>query len=199
MSWQEVLRTDPVMASLIDRFGEITHSPADDEYRRLVVSIINQQLSSASAAAVRERVFTALECEITPGAVLEASTEELRSAGLSEAKVRYLRNTAEAFQDRDLTRTGLAGYSNDEVLAELTSITGIGEWTARMYLMFALGREDVLPLGDLGIRNGIDDLYGDGSEMSRTEMQSVAERWRPYRTYGCRYVWRHYETDEADR
>lgn len=199
MSWQETLRTDPVMARLIDNYGEITHSPADEEYRRLAVSIVNQQLSSASAAAVRERAFSALDGEVTPTAVLEVSKDELRSAGLSEAKVRYLRNAADAFLERDFTRASLADYSDDEVIDMLTTITGIGEWTARMYLMFALGREDVLPLGDLGIRNGIEDLYGDGREMSRQEMRSVAEQWRPYRTYGCRYVWRHYETDEADR
>lgn len=199
MTWQATLRDDPVMAGLIERYGEISHSPADEEYRRLVVSIINQQLSSASAAAVRERVFTALDGEVSPAVVLEVSTDELRSAGLSEAKVRYLRNAAEAFMERDLTRQGLADHSDEEVLDELTSITGIGSWTARMYLMFALGREDVLPLGDLGIRNGIEDLYGEGDEMSRSEMRSVAKRWRPYRTYGCRYVWRQYETDEEDR
>lgn len=195
MSWQETLRSDPVMARQIDTYGEITHSPADEEYRRLAVSIVNQQLSSASAAAVRERAFAVLDDEVTPTAVLEASKDDLRSAGLSEAKVRYLRNAAEAFLERDLSRAGLSHYSDEEVIDELTSITGIGEWTARMYLMFALGREDVLPLGDLGIRNGIEDLYGEGREMSRQEMRYVAEQWRPYRTYGCRYVWRHYETD----
>lgn len=196
MTWQETLRDDPVMVGLIDRHGEITHAPADDEYRRLVVSIINQQLSSASAAAVRDRVFRTLDGEVTPSTVLQVSDEELRSAGLSKAKVRYLRNAAEAFSERDYSRAGFEGHSDEEVVAELTSITGIGEWTARMYLMFALGREDVLPLGDLGIRKGIDDLYGDGAGMTRAEMRSVADRWRPYRTYGCRYVWRHYEEED---
>lgn len=198
MTWQETLREDEVMASLIDRYGVINHTPADDEYRRLVVSIINQQLSSPSAAAVRERVFAALDGEVTPEGVLEIEEEALRSAGLSDAKVRYLRNAAKAFLERDFTRARFNEHSDEEVIAELTSITGIGEWTARMYLMFALGREDVLPLGDLGIRNGIDDLYGDGTGMSRAEMRSVANRWRPYRTYGCRYIWRHYESDEDD-
>lgn len=199
MNWEETLRSDPVMARLIETHGEITHTPADDEYRRLAVSIINQQLSSASAAAVRERAFAALDDEVTPTAILEFPEAELRAAGLSEAKVRYLRNAAEAFLERDLTRGSLEDYSDEEVIDELTSITGIGAWTARMYLMFALGREDVLPLGDLGIRKGIDDLYGDGTGMNRTEMRTVAEQWRPYRTYGCRYVWRHYEADDPDR
>lgn len=147
---ERTLRSDPTMASLVDRHGRLTVEPADDAFRRLCVSILNQQLSTASATAIRER---------------------------------------------DLTREGFSGVDDAAVLTELTSITGIGGWTARMYLLFALGREDVFPLGDLAVRRGIEELYADGEELSRPAMREIAEAWRPYRSYGTRYVWAAYESE----
>ncbi|SEA08902.1 DNA-3-methyladenine glycosylase II [Haloplanus vescus] len=186
----DILRTDPVMAGLVDTHGPLTVQPADDEFRRLVVSIVNQQLSTASASAIRERLFDHLG-DVTPAAILDADTEALRETGLSGTKVEYLRNAARAFEERDLTRAGLADHPDDAVVDELTRIRGVGEWTAEMYLLFVLGREDVLPLGDLAIRRGLEDLYGCDS---REEMREVAAAWRPYRSYGTRYVWAHYES-----
>jgi len=183
------LRTDPVMAGLIDEHGHLTIQPAEDEFRRLVVSIVNQQLSTASADAIRDRLFDQLG-EVTPETVLTADRDALRDAGLSGPKVDSLRNTATAFRDRDLTREGLADHDDEAVVDALTSITGIGRWTAEMYLIFVLGREDVLPLGDLAVRRGIEDLYGCDS---RSEMREAATAWRPYRSYGTLYVWEHYE------
>lgn len=178
------------MADLVATHGEVELVPAENAFERLCVSIINQQLSTASATAIRDRVFDLFDDEITPRALLSADETELRDAGLSRPKVAYLRNTAEAFRDRDLTRERLARLSNDEVVAELTRIKGIGEWSAHMFLMFGLAREDVLPLGDLAVRRGLAELY-DVDE--RDEMRAVAEGWRPYRSYGTLYVWRHYE------
>lgn len=189
------LQQDSIMADLIDRHGPIETTPAENEFERLVTSIINQQLSTASAAAVRERVFALFDGDITPEAMLAADETALRDAGLSRTKVEYMKNAAEAFLERDLTREGLANYTNDEVIEELTQIKGIGEWTAQMYLMFVLGRDDVLPLGDLGIRNGIQQIYGNGEEMTREEMREIAEQWRPYRSHAMRYIWREYESD----
>ena len=188
----DALREDPVMAELIEEHGPITLEPDDDEFERLVVSIINQSVSTASANAVRERVFSLFE-EVTPEAVLAADEEELREAGLGRAKTEYVRNAAEAFRERDLTREGFADASDEDVIDELAEIRGVGEWTGRMYLIFALGREDVLPLGDLAVRRGIASLYGDG-EMTREEMRAVAERWRPYRSLATLYIWHHYES-----
>jgi DNA-3-methyladenine glycosylase II len=189
-----VLRQDPVMADLIAR-----HDPYDEpdwnEFERLCISIINQQLSTASAAAVKERVFELLDDEVTPATVLAADEAALLDAGLSGMKVDYLRNAAEAFQQEDFTREGLADHSKDEVIDRLTQIKGIGEWTAHMYLMFVLERRDVLPLGDLAVRQGIQQLYGDGVEMTRAEMRDVAEAWRPYRSVATRYIWAEYESD----
>ena len=189
-----VLRRDPVMERLIE-----THDPYTErewtEYERLAVSIINQQLSTASAAAVRERVFELLDHDVTPAAVLAADEALLREAGLSRMKVEYIRNAARAFRESDFTREGLSGVSNEDVIARLTEIKGVGEWTAQMYLLFVLERADVLPLGDLAVRRGIEQLYADGDEMTRTEMREVAENWRPYRSVATKYIWAEYESE----
>ncbi|OYR46070.1 DNA-3-methyladenine glycosylase [Halorubrum sp. Hd13] len=190
------LREDPTMAALIDRHGRLAIEPAADEFARLCTSIVNQQLSTASAAAIRERFVGVLGGDPTPDRVLAADEGALREAGLSGTKVEYLRATAEAFRDGDpdLTREGLADASDEAAVGRLTQIRGIGEWTARMYLIFALGREDVLPLGDLAVRKGIEQVYNDGAELTRGEMREIAEAWRPYRSYGTRYVWAEYES-----
>ncbi len=190
---EAVLRADPVMAGVIDRREPHPLHPNPDEYERLCVSIINQQLSTASAAAVRERVFDVLDGDVTPEAVLAASRDDLRNAGLSRTKVDYVENAARAFQERDLTREGLADHTNDDVRRELTRIKGVGDWTARMYLMFVLQRPDVLPLGDLAVRRGIEQLYNDGEALSRAEMRAIADPWRPYRSLASRYIWAEYE------
>lgn len=191
---ESVLRTDPVLARVVDRREPHPIDPEVDEFERLCVSIVNQQLSTASAAAVRERVWDVLDETVTPERVLEAPTDALRDAGLSRTKVEYVRNVAEAFQSRDLTRAGLADRSNDDVIDELTQIRGVGRWTANMYLIFVLHRPDVLPLGDLAVRRGIEQLYNDGDELARAEMRRIAEPWRPYRSVATRYIWAEYES-----
>ncbi|MDB9251240.1 DNA-3-methyladenine glycosylase family protein [Halorubrum ezzemoulense] len=184
------------MATLVDRHGPLDVAPADDEFARLCTSIVNQQLSTASAAAIHERFVEVVGGDPTPERVLAADEAALREAGLSGTKVDYLRNAAAAFRDdeRDLTREELAGVSDEAVVDRLTEITGVGEWTARMYLVFALGREDVLPLGDLAVRKGIELVYNGGESLSRAEIREIAEAWRPYRSYGTRYIWAEYES-----
>ncbi|MFW6320632.1 MAG: DNA-3-methyladenine glycosylase family protein [Halohasta sp.] len=189
-----VLREDPVMADLIERHDPY-EEPDWDEYERLCISIINQQLSTASATAIRERVFGLVDGELTPEAMLNASDDALAAAGLSRQKIDYLRNAARAFQQYDYSRAGLADCSNAEVVDRLTEINGVGEWTAQMYLLFVLDRPDILPLGDLAVRRGIQQLYGNGAELTRGEMREIAEPWRPYRSVATRYIWAEYESD----
>ena len=190
---ESVLRNDPVMAELLDTYDPYTERDWA-EYERLCISIINQQLSTASAAAVRGRVFELLG-EVTPETVLAADETALREAGLSASKVEYLQNAARAFQEQDYSREALADYTDEEVVDRLTEIRGVGEWTAHMYLLFVLERPDVLPLGDLAIRRGIENRYGNGEAMTREEMREVAEAWRPYRSVATRYIWADYEAE----
>lgn len=192
---EAVLRKDPVMAGLVERHDPYTE-PDCSEYERLCISIINQQLSTASAAAVRERTIEVLDGEVTPEVVLAADEAELREAGLSRMKVEYVRNAARAFRREDFSREALAGVPEEEVVARLTEIKGIGEWTARMYLLFVLERDDILPLGDLAVRRGIEQLYGDGGELTRAEMREIGEQWRPYRSLATMYIWAEYESED---
>ena len=189
-----VLRSDPVMADLLERYDPY-EAHGRRPFERLCVSIVGQQLSTASAAAVRERAFETLG-EVTPAGVLAADEAALREAGLSASKVDYLQNAARAFRDDDLTPAGLADRSDEAVVDRLTEVRGVGRWTAEMYLIFVLGRPDVLPLGDLAVRRGIETLYGDGDDgMSRAEMREVADAWRPYRSHATRYIWADYESE----
>ncbi|MFB6267752.1 MAG: DNA-3-methyladenine glycosylase [Halodesulfurarchaeum sp.] len=180
---------DPVLGPIVDAHGPITLDRAEDPFQRLVVSILRQQVSMASAAAMRERLFERVE--VTPGSILAADEETLKGAGLSDAKVEYVRAAARAFDRRPLGDGYFDDRSDEEVIAELSEIRGIGPWTAKMFLIFGLAREDVFPVEDLGIRKGMRDLFEE--DLSRAEMVERAEPWRPYRTYASKYIWRAYE------
>jgi len=180
------LREDPDLGPLVETHGELTISPAEDFFARILTSIVRQQVSMASAAATRERLFDAVA--VTPSGVLAADDETLRDAGLSRQKTRYVNNVARAFEERGLSRTYFEDVDDEAVVDELTSITGVGEWTANMQLIFSLGREDVFPVGDLGVRKGMASLVD--PELTRAEMSAYAERWAPYRSYASLYLWR---------
>ena len=180
----DVLRTTD-LAPLVETHGELTVEPAEDFFERFVTAIVSQQVSTASARAIEGRLFESVE--VTPDGILAADESVLRDAGLSGQKVRYVRNVAEAFREHGYSQAYFAEMDDEAVVAELTEITGVGQWTAEMQLMFSLGREDVFPVGDLGIRKGMRELYGD---IGREEMVDRADAWRPYRSYASRYLWR---------
>lgn len=186
---------DEVMCRLQSEYGPVDLREAvyDDEFERIFVSVINQSISTASANAVRERVYDALDDDVSPANVLATDEAVLANAGLGAQKTGYVRNIAEAFEERSYSRESLADLSDEEVVELLTEIRGVGEWTARMYLLFALGREDVFPVGDLAVRRAVEDLYG---EMTRTEMVAFAERWAPHRSSATILLWRWYEDDD---
>jgi len=182
----DTLRDDEHLGPLVEAHGELTLDPAEDLFERLVVSILRQQVSMASAAATRERLFDAVE--VTPAGVLAASDDVLSDAGLSRQKTRYVNEVAEAFQKHGYSIESFAQLDDDAVRERLTAITGVGEWTANMQLLFTLGREDVFPVGDLGIRKGFRTVVGE--EYDRAAMADYAERWAPYRSYASLYLWR---------
>lgn len=183
------LRSDPDLAPLVEAHGPLELEPADDPFRRLVVSLTRQQVSMAAADAIEKRLFDAVE--VTPGGLLAADESTLRDAGLSRQKTEYVRAVARAWREREYDRAFFEGMDDDAVTAELTDIHGVGTWTAKMFLLFALGREDVFPVEDLGVRRGMEQVYE--RELTRAEMRERAEAWRPYRSYASRYLWRAYE------
>jgi DNA-3-methyladenine glycosylase II len=180
------LRKDPDLKPIVDRHGEVTLDPADDLFERMVASIVNQQLATDAAASIRERLYDAVEIE--PSAILAADESTLRDAGLSRQKADYVRNVARAFAEHGYSHEYFADMDDEAVVAELTEITGVGVWTAKMQLLFSLARPDVFPVEDLGIRRAMESIYGD--DLTREEMVEIAERWRPYRSYASLYLWR---------
>lgn len=190
-------RADPVLRELIDSIGPDglgdprAGRPAD-HYGALVRSIVGQQLSTKAARAIYGRLTERYGGRTpTPAEVLADDPDELRaSAGLSHAKVRYLRSLAEHVQNGSLELERLDELPDEEVIAELTAVKGLGVWSAHMFLMFHLQRPDVLPVGDLGIRNAVKRLYGLDEPPGPAELSEIAEPWRPYRTLACRYLWR---------
>lgn len=182
----ESLRSDPALGPLVDEHGPISIDPAPDAFERLLVSIVRQQVSMDAAAAIEERLFEAVQP--SPAGILAADIETMREAGLSEAKTEYVRNVARAWRENDWDRTHFAEMSDEAVLDELTAIRGVGTWTGKMFLMFALGRKDVFPVEDLGIRKAMWHVVDE--DLSRPEMVETATRWRPFRSYASEYLWR---------
>lgn len=185
----DALRADPALAPYVEAHGPLELDPAEDTFERLFVSLIRQQVSMDAASAIRERVYDAVD--VSPEGILAADDDSLREAGLSASKVRYANNLAEAYRANGYDRSHFADMGDDAVTEELTSITGIGPWTAKMFLMFALGRPDVFPVEDLGVRKGMEIACD--REMTRAAMRDRAADWAPYRSYASLYLWRAYE------
>lgn len=164
----------------------------EDHYGALVRAIVGQQLSVSAARAIYGRLTARFaDRPPTPQEILDDEPEELRAAaGLSRAKVGYLRSLAEHVISGDLDLERLDELSDDAVIAELTAVKGIGEWSAHMFLMFHLERPDVLPVGDLGIRRAIERAYSLDSLPDAATIEKLAQPWRPHRTLACRYLWR---------
>lgn len=187
---------DKVMGRLVKEHGpldeyQVRRGRPRDAYGALVRSIVGQQLSTKAARTIYERLTDQFGGHTpTPRQLLDADPEEVRSAGLSRPKVAYLRDLAEHVEDGELDLDHLAELPDDEVVERLTEIKGLGAWTAHMFLIFHLGRPDVLPVGDLGIRRGAQLAYGLGDLPDAAELEQLAEPWRPYRSLACLYLWR---------
>jgi DNA-3-methyladenine glycosylase II len=186
-----------VLAGLITAVGPLGDSregrpDREDHYGSLVRTITGQQLSVLAARAIYGRLTDRFGGRPpTPEEILADEPEELRAAaGLSRAKVSYLRSLAEHVLSGDLELARLDDLPDEEVIAELVAVKGLGLWTAQMFLMFHLDRPDVLPTGDLGIRRAIERAYGLDGLPDPATMERIAEPWRPYRTLACRYLWR---------
>lgn len=203
MTWHEELelgiehiaKYDMRLAELIRRYPQPTFRPHTDYYRELVESIISQQLSVKAAATIYRRFVESFGHFPEPYEILSRDDEQLRAVGLSGQKSRYIKDLATKIASGDLHFDHLDQLSNDEIVAELTAVKGIGEWTVHMFLMFCMGRFDVLPTGDLGIKNAIQQIYSLESPPNPDEIRSIAAEngWRPYESIACWYVWRSLE------
>ncbi len=185
------LRGDPLMGPLVADLPPPEYRITDDHFFELSRAIVFQQLSGKAAGTIWGR-FLALVEELQPERVLGRTIEEMRDVGLSRPKASYLHDLSTRISNGDLDLSKLAQMSDDEVRAELTRVKGFGVWSADMHLMFGMGRPDVLPLGDLGVRKGFLKLLG-REAMTPAEMEEVAEPWRPYRSVASHYMWRFIE------
>jgi DNA-3-methyladenine glycosylase II len=197
-------RIDPVLGRLIDELGPLPATMdgrrPPDLYGALVRSITGQQLSVKAAAAIWRRLVERFGGHTpTPEEILADDPDEMRVAcGFSRAKVAYLRSLAEHVISGELELDRLHELPDGEVIRELTAVKGIGEWTAHMFLIFTLHRPDVLPTGDLGVRNAAMRAYGLAAPPAPHELAAIAEPWRPHRTRACLYLWRSLGNEPID-
>ena len=186
---------DPVMRAIIDQVGAYRIQFRDPDFETLVKSIVYQQLSGRVAGVIFGRVTDAAGGRLTPESILKLRPVRMRTLGLSSQKTAYIRDLARHARDGRVVFEELARLPDEAVIERLTEVKGIGVWTAHMFLIFALRRPNVLPTGDLGIRNAIRKAYGLLELPQPAEMETLSEPWRPYRTVASWYLWRSLEPD----
>jgi len=184
---------DSTLAAVIEGVGPFTLEPRDGAFRMLSRAIFFQQLAGPAARAILGRVLATLGADednwYEPAALLSASDEQLRTAGLSRQKMAYLRDLAEKFASGLLSEDGFEDLDDEEVIQRVSAVKGIGRWTAEMVLMFTLGRPDVLPVDDYGFKRAVQIAYKMRAPPKPDRLTKLAEPWRPYRTVGTWYMW----------
>jgi DNA-3-methyladenine glycosylase II len=187
--------SDDTLAAVIDERGPLdldarVRGRPQDAYGALLRAIVGQQLSVKAARTIYERFAGLFGGRTpTPEELLEIDADTLRAAGLSRAKANYVRSLAEHVISGQLELDRLDELSDERVTAELVAVKGLGQWTADMFLIFHLGRPDVLPVGDLGVRRAVERLYGFEALPSAAELEALGERWRPWRSLASLYLW----------
>jgi len=185
-------KADPVLAQIIAEVGALGIQPRRERFQALARTIILQQLAGAAANAIYGRfvgLFPGVEFP-SPEQVMAKTDSELRSVGLSEKKALYIKDLAAHVRDRKLNFHRFHRMTDEEIIADLTRVKGIGKWTAEIFLMFNLGRPDVMPADDLGVQNAVMRHYRMRQRPNRKRLLKHAERWRPYRTAAAWYLWR---------
>lgn len=190
-------QADPKLARLIELIGELTLTPSFRPYESLVMSIISQQLSAKAALTIKTRV-KAIIPTITPENVLATEEEAIRQCGVSYPKIRYIRDLSTKVLSGEVMFDQLQDVDTTELLKQLTSVKGIGVWTAEMFLLFTLGRPDILSLGDAGLQRAARWLHALPERPDKNYLGVAAEGWAPYRSFGSLYLWRAIDTGLVD-
>jgi DNA-3-methyladenine glycosylase II len=188
---RHLARRDPVLKDVIATVGDCTLQPGGDPFSLLARAIVAQQISSKAAAAISGRLLKAVgPRKLTAAKILAAPDELLRGVGLSANKLRALRDLAEKAQSKAVPLAKLHELEDEEVVEKLVPVYGIGRWTAQMFLIFGLGRPDVLPVDDYGLRAAVQRHYTLAELPKREALTELAEPWRPYRSVATWYMWR---------
>ena len=185
----ELMRRDRIMKKLIPRFGDLQLVGRGDPFVTLARSIVGQQISVIAAQAVWERMLVVCP-KMTPAQVIRQGQVKLAGCGLSKRKVEYLLDLAAHFRDGSVHAKDWSSMEDEDVIAELIQIRGIGRWTAEMFLIFNLLRPNILPLDDVGLLRGISVNYFSGEPVSRSDAREVSANWEPWRTVATWYLWR---------
>ena len=187
------LKKDKVLRPVIRMTTLNQYAKSKSCFNALVKSIVSQQLSVKAAASIYARLKALLKHRITKKSLLATDHELLRSVGLSNSKAQYVKNVALFFNEHKLTDKKLAQLTDEQIIQKLTQIKGVGVWTVQMMMMFHLDRLDVFPIGDLEVRKQMIHLYNVKSEgkVLYTDLEAIADQWRPYRTLACIYLWSH--------
>lgn len=190
---RHLLAVDPILGRVIERLDELPpFTPHTNYYQALVSSIIGQQLSVKAAATIRQRFIDLFGGTFpSPDAILKKDDEALRSVGLSRPKIGYIKDLALHIQNGSIDFSAFDSLPNQTIINELTQVKGVGVWTVHMFLMFCMGRLDILPSGDLGIRNGIKKLYNLEMPPSPDDVVTLAKNrsWAPYESVASWYIW----------
>ena len=192
----ELANKDVLLKSLIEEFEEPRLSSRGDLFATLIKSIVGQQISVIAASAVWSRLFD-LVGEVNPESILAKTHGELRQVGLSNRKVEYIVGIAEAWTE-GLSEIDWEQMSDEEVVQELVKLRGVGRWTVQMLLIFALLRQDVFPIDDIGLIRGMEKLYNSGNPLETSELYEISEKWMPYRTMGVWYIWRSIDPEPVE-
>ncbi len=191
-------KADPHLRAIIDRIGPCRLEPRADRFGTLVNSIISQQISTKAAASIRQRLIAIGGEPHHPQRLMALGESNLRSVGLSAAKARYVLNLAEAVHSSSVPLDAIDdSWEDARIIQTLTTIKGIGVWTAEMFLIFALNRPDVLPVGDMGVRVGIKRRHGLAEVPKPKDCFALAEHWRPWRSIASWYLWKGADTPET--
>ena len=184
-------RRDPVIRDLMRQFGEcgLARAQRTDPFRALLHAIIAQQLSTKAAATIEARFAALFDGRPTAAAIAATPDDRLRAVGISPQKLGYIRDLCARTEDGSLALDALESLPDEAVIEALTSVKGIGRWTAEMFLMFRLHRPDVLPVGDLGIVKAVQRAYKLRLAPTPVRLTRLGENWRPYRSVACWYLW----------
>ena len=198
---RQLMEADPILNMLINKYGPCTISPHTNYYGELVSAIIGQQLSEKAGATIYKRFLTLFDGKLpTPEQILNTDTEAIRGIGCSYSKANYMKDLAQHIVDGRLDLDHIATLPNDVVIHQLVAVKGIGEWSAHMFMMFSLGRLDILPTGDLGVRKAMMQLY-DLPELPKPAVMheiALTHHWAPYQSIASWYMWQSLDNQPKD-
>ena len=187
----QYLKKDPKLAKVIDMVGRYQIKLTRNRYESLVEAIITQQLAGSAAKSISKKFRGLYKARFPkPIDVIKTPDSKLRKTGLSGMKIKFIKELSKKIESKELKLNTLSRLSDEEIVTHLTQVKGIGRWTAEMFLIFTLGRQDILPVGDLGLKKGIQLLYSMPELPKEDAMEEIAESWRPYRTVATWYLWK---------